>query len=75
MSSVKDAPRYTAIELSDRYVIVAGDPILDTEEGTLTMMLGDNTFKIYNWRYVHNFYHMTVEETMAHKEAEGETNE
>jgi hypothetical protein len=54
--------RATVIELQDRFIVVVGEPILDTQEGVLIVAFDDNTSRTFNWDKVHNFYYMTEEE-------------
>lgn len=55
-------PRATAIHTSHRYVVLVGDPILDTQEGVLIVQFADGTSRIFNWDKIEDFYHMTEEE-------------
>lgn len=57
--------RATAINLEDRYVIVSGEPMLDTDEGVLIIQFDDGTSRVFNWDYVIDYYYMTEEETLA----------
>lgn len=54
--------RGTVIELQDRFLVVAGEPILDTQEGVLIIAFDDATSRTFNWDKVINFYHMTEDE-------------
>jgi hypothetical protein len=55
--------RVTAINLEDSYIIVSGEPILDTKEGVLIIAFEDGTSRVFNWDYVIDFYYMTEEES------------
>lgn len=54
--------RATIINLEDSYVILKGEPILDTQEGVLIIAFDDGTSRTFNWDYVMDFYCMTEEE-------------
>jgi hypothetical protein len=54
--------RATVINLRDSYVIVGGEPILDTEEGVLIIAFDDGTSRTFNWEHVINYYYMSEEE-------------
>jgi hypothetical protein len=56
------ASRATLINLADRYILVSGEPILDTEEGVLIIAFDDGTSRTFNWDHVVDFYHMTPDE-------------
>lgn len=64
------ARRATVIELSDRFLVVAGEPILDTQEGVLIIAFDDHTSRTFNWDKVINFYHMTETEYASVLEGE-----
>ena len=55
--------RYTAINLWDRQVIAAGEPILDTQEGVLIIAFDDGTSRVFNWDKVSDYYYLTEEES------------
>lgn len=57
--------RATVINLRDRYVIVTGEPILDTEEGVLIIAFDDGTSRTFNWSHVVDFYYMNEDEYQA----------
>lgn len=59
--------RSTAINLDayDAPVVVAGEPMLDTSEGTLIITHADGTSRVFNWDYVIDYYYMTEEETAS----------
>lgn len=57
--------RATVINLKDRYIIVSGDPILDTQEGVLIIAFYDGTSRTFNWDYVIDYYHMSEDEFEA----------
>ncbi|QGJ89747.1 hypothetical protein SEA_SUPERCHUNK_47 [Mycobacterium phage Superchunk] len=54
--------RATMVNLEDRFVVIAGEPILDTQEGVLIVAFNDGTSRTFNWDYVIDFYYMTAEE-------------
>jgi hypothetical protein len=54
--------RATVINLRDSYVIVGGEPILDTEEGVLIIAFDDGTSRTFNWEHVIDYYYMSEEE-------------
>lgn len=55
--------RATVVTLDDRMVVMAGEPILDTQEGVLILAFDDGTSRTFNWDKVVDFYHMNEEET------------
>lgn len=57
--------RATVINLTDRYLVVTGEPILDTEEGVLIVAFHDGTARTFNWDHVIDFYYMSEEETQT----------
>lgn len=66
--------RATVVNLKDSYIVVAGDPILDTEEGVLIIAFEDGTSRTFNWDHVIDFYYMTESEylnLMREEEEEG----
>lgn len=66
--------RATVVNLKDSYIVVAGDPILDTEEGVLIIAFEDGTSRTFNWDHVIDFYYMTESEylnLMSEEEEEG----
>ena len=54
--------RATLINLKDRYIVVSGEPILDTDEGVLIVAFHDGTSRTFNWDHVRDYYYMTDEE-------------
>ncbi len=54
--------RATVINMSDSYVVVSGEPILDTQEGVLIIAFEDGTSRVFNWDFVHDYYYMTADE-------------
>lgn len=54
--------RATVINLVDRFLVVTGEPILDTQEGVLIIAFPDGTSRVFNWDNVVDFYYMTEEE-------------
>ncbi|AXH46788.1 hypothetical protein SEA_ACOLYTE_44 [Mycobacterium phage Acolyte] len=54
--------RATVVNLEDRYHIIAGEPILDTQEGVLIIAFDNGTSRTFNWDKVIDFYYMTEEE-------------
>lgn len=55
--------RATVVTLDDRMVVMAEEPILDTQEGVLILAFDDGTSRTFNWDKVVDFYHMNEEET------------
>ncbi|AZS08250.1 hypothetical protein PBI_IRONMAN_48 [Mycobacterium phage IronMan] len=56
------ARRATVVNLEDTMMIIAGEPVLDTQEGTLTLIHDDLTSRVFNWDKVIDFYYMTEDE-------------
>lgn len=56
------AQRATVINMEDRYVIVSGEPILDTQEGVLIIAFDDGTSRTFNWDHVIDYYYMSESE-------------
>ena len=54
--------RATVINLIDRYIVVSGEPILDTDEGVLIIAFNDGTSRTFNWDHVIDFYYMNESE-------------
>jgi hypothetical protein len=54
--------RAAVINLKDRYILVGGEPILDTQEGVLILAFKDGTSRTFNWDHVIDYYYMTDEE-------------
>lgn len=54
--------RATVINLIDRFLVVSGEPILDTQEGVLIIAFHDGTSRTFNWEHVIDFYYMTEDE-------------
>ena len=63
--------RATVVNLRDTYIIVSGEPILDTEEGVLIIAFDDGTSRTFNWDHVIDYYYMSESEYMGmlHDEA------
>lgn len=55
-------PRATAIRIADRYIVLVGEPILDTDEGVLIVQFKDGTSRVFNWDKVSDFYYMLEDE-------------
>lgn len=62
------ARRATHVELEDRFHVLAGEPVLDPQEGTLTLIFEDLTSRVFNWDKVVSFYQMTEDEYQAFRE-------
>jgi hypothetical protein len=58
--------RATVINLVDRYIVVTGEPILDTREGVLIVAFADGTSRVFNWEHVIDYYYMTEDEYARH---------
>ena len=54
--------RATVVNTKDSYVLLAGEPILDADEGVLIIAFKDGTSRTFNWDYVIDFYYMTESE-------------
>jgi hypothetical protein len=54
--------RATVVNLIDRYIVVSGEPILDTQEGVLIIAFHDGTSRTFNWEHVIDFYYMNERE-------------
>lgn len=54
--------RATIINLEQSYVVLRGEPILDTEEGVLIIAFEDGTSRTFNWDHVVDFYYMSEDE-------------
>lgn len=64
--------RATAINLVDgRQLILAGEPILDTEEGVLIVAFDDGTSRTFNWIHILDYYYMTNDEYSQLKQGSG----
>jgi len=64
--------RATVVNTKDSYIIVSGEPILDTDEGVLIIAFNDGTSRTFNWDYVIDYYYMTETEYMHLLEEEDE---
>ena len=64
--------RATVVNTKDSYIIVSGEPILDTDEGVLIIAFPDGTSRTFNWDYVIDFYYLTEEEYLSFLEEESE---
>lgn len=64
--------RATVINLTERYLIVSGEPILDTQEGVLIIAFDDGTSRVFNWEHVVDYYYMSEDEYEALMAAEEE---
>jgi len=58
--------RATVINLESRYLVVSGEPILDTQEGVLIIAFSDGTSRTFNWDHVIDYYYMNEEETACY---------
>ncbi|EKF23053.1 putative gp50 [Mycolicibacterium hassiacum DSM 44199] len=66
------AQRATAINMTeDRFIICAGEPMLDTDEGVLIIQFEDGTNRIFNWDYVIDYYYMTEDEYAQQRAGRG----
>ncbi|QBP31066.1 hypothetical protein SEA_REFUGE_47 [Mycobacterium phage Refuge] len=57
--------RATVVNMEDRFMVLHGEPMLDTDEGVLVIQYPDGTSRMINWDKVFDFYYMTAEETAA----------
>lgn len=55
--------RATVINTKDSYLVIPGEPILDTDEGVLIIAFEDGTSRTFNWDHVLDFYYMSEDET------------
>jgi len=55
--------RIVIVNLANETRFIAGDPVLDPDEGVLAIQFSDGTSRIFNWAHVVDFYYMTEEET------------
>ena len=54
--------RATIINTETSYVILRGEPILDTQEGVLIIAFDDGTSRVFNWDHVTDYYYMSEDE-------------
>jgi hypothetical protein len=54
--------RATVVNLKESYILVSGEPILDTTEGVLIIAFPDGTSRTFNWAHVIDFYYMSEDE-------------
>ena len=54
--------RATAVNTDTSYHIMAGEPILDTQEGVLIIAFDDGTSRVFNFDKVIDYYYMTEDE-------------
>jgi hypothetical protein len=54
--------RATVVNTKDSYIIVSGEPILDTDDGVLIIAFHDGTSRVFNCDFVTDFYYMTETE-------------
>ena len=54
--------RATAVNTDTSYQIMAGEPILDTQEGVLIIAFDDGTSRVFNFDKVIDYYYMTEDE-------------
>ena len=62
LSGEQMAKRATVVNTETKYEIIAGEPILDTQEGVLIVAFEDGTSRVFNWDKVTDYYYMTEEE-------------
>lgn len=51
-----------AVRTVDAFLVLAGEPILDTDEGVLIIAFDDGSARTFNWRYIIDFYPLTSDE-------------
>jgi hypothetical protein len=66
------ARRATVVNLEDRVMVCAGEPILDTQEGVLIIAFEDGTSRTFNWDYVIHYYYLTEDEYTRMREEEND---
>lgn len=54
--------RATVVNLKDSWLMLKGQPILDTQEGVLIIAFEDGTSRTFNWDFVVDYYCMTEDE-------------
>ena len=54
--------RATVVNTDTSYQVIAGEPILDTQEGVLIVAFEDGTSRVFNWDKVIDYYYMTPDE-------------
>ena len=54
--------RATVVNTDTSYQIMAGEPILDTQEGILIIAFDDGTSRVFNFDKVIDYYYMTEDE-------------
>lgn len=54
--------RATNVNTEYGFQILAGEPILDTQEGVLIIAFEDGTSRVFNWDKVIDYYYMTPDE-------------
>lgn len=54
--------RGTVVNLGHKHQVLAGEPILDTDEGVLIIAFPDGTSRTFNWDKVTDYYYLTEEE-------------
>lgn len=54
--------RATVVNLRDSWLMLKGQPILDTQEGVLIIAFEDGTSRTFNWDHVVDYYCMTEDE-------------
>lgn len=65
------ARRATAVNTDNKFEIIAGEPILDTQEGVLIVAFEDGTSRVFNWDKVTDYYYMTEDEYEYTREERG----
>ena len=59
LSGEQMAKRATVVNTDTSYQVIAGEPILDTQEGVLILAFEDGTSRVFNWDKVTDYYYMT----------------
>ena len=54
--------RATVVNTDTSYQVMAGEPILDTQEGVLIIAFDDGTSRVFNFDKVIDYYYMTEDE-------------
>ncbi|QFP95529.1 hypothetical protein SEA_GAUGELDP_46 [Mycobacterium phage GaugeLDP] len=55
--------RATVVTLEDCFHVLAGEPLLDKQEGVLIIAFSDGTSRNFNWDKVVDYYYMPDAET------------
>ena len=45
--------------INDQRIVLAGEPMLDADEGVLIISFEDGTSRVFNWDYIADYYYLT----------------